>query len=140
MPGKIFIDTNIWVYLFLKSKNPVDRIKRNKIEKLLMENPSIAISTQVLNEFVNVLVKKYGITTELISDFIKQILKIAEINYLTEDNTLKALLLIDKYSLSFYDALIITSALDSECKVLLTEDMQQGFKVDGKIQIVNPFN
>ncbi|OQB67484.1 MAG: hypothetical protein BWX92_04000 [Deltaproteobacteria bacterium ADurb.Bin135] len=59
---------------------------------------------------------------------------------LTEENTLQALTLIEKYSLSFYDALIVSSALDSNCTVLLTEDLQSGLFINDRLRIVNPFD
>ena len=57
MNDKIFIDTNLWVYLF---SDEVD--KRDSVCKLVRENfKLIYISSQVLGELFNILTKK-GIT------------------------------------------------------------------------------
>ncbi len=45
----------------------------------------------------------------------------------------------EKYSLSFWDSVIIASALRTNCSILYTEDMQDGLKVEGRLTIVNPF-
>ena len=42
------------------------------------------------------------------------------------------------HGFSFYDALIVASALAAGCETLLTEDLQAGQRVDG-LTIVNPF-
>jgi predicted nucleic acid-binding protein len=45
----------------------------------------------------------------------------------------------ERYGFSFYDSLIISSALQSGCTVLYSEDMQHGQKIDGQLLISNPF-
>ncbi len=45
----------------------------------------------------------------------------------------------EKYSLSFWDSLIVASALWAECSILYTEDMQHGLKVEEKLTVLNPF-
>lgn len=54
------------------------------------------------------------------------------------DTYLKALELIDRLSLSFYDALIVAAAMEAKCDTLYTEDLQAGQKIEG-LTIVNPF-
>jgi predicted nucleic acid-binding protein len=41
--------------------------------------------------------------------------------------------------LGFYDALIVAAALQAGCSTLLTEDMQHGRVIDGRLTIQNPF-
>ena len=45
----------------------------------------------------------------------------------------------EKYSFSFWDSIIIGSALFSECGMLITEDMQNGLIVNNKLLIKNIF-
>ncbi|MBI5567093.1 MAG: PIN domain-containing protein [Chloroflexi bacterium] len=45
----------------------------------------------------------------------------------------------EKYSFSFWDSIIIASALRAGCTTLYTQDMQNGLKVDGQLTIVDPF-
>ena len=44
----------------------------------------------------------------------------------------------ERYGFSFYDSLIVATALGSGCKRLLTEDLQHGQCVEG-LRIENPF-
>ncbi len=41
--------------------------------------------------------------------------------------------------LSFYDALIVASAMEARCSTLLSEDMQHGRVIEGRLTIRNPF-
>ena len=44
-----------------------------------------------------------------------------------------------KYNLSFWDSLIIASALENDCSILYTEDLQHEQVIEGKLKIINPF-
>jgi predicted nucleic acid-binding protein len=44
-----------------------------------------------------------------------------------------------QYSLSFWDSIIVASALRSGCEVLYTEDMQDGPEIQDRLTVVNPF-
>jgi predicted nucleic acid-binding protein len=50
----------------------------------------------------------------------------------------RALELAARFSLSFYDALIVAAALDSGCERLWSEDLLDGLRIDG-LTIANPF-
>jgi predicted nucleic acid-binding protein len=43
------------------------------------------------------------------------------------------------YGFSYYDCLMLSSALDSNCNVIYTEDMNNGQIIDGILKIINPF-
>ena len=42
------------------------------------------------------------------------------------------------YHFSYWDSLIVVSALRSGCKMLYSEDMQHGLNIYNQLQIVNP--
>ena len=50
-----------------------------------------------------------------------------------------ALRLATRDGFAFYDALIVAAALEAGCGTLLTEDMQDGRTVEGRLTIRNPF-
>ncbi len=134
MKDKILIDTNLWVYLYSDHAN-------NKIvEKIINENfGSIILSSQIIGELYNVLTKKnmktrdgaFQIISEIISSFM-----ISEINSLT---VIKAIEINIKYGYSYWDSLVLSSALTSECLLLYSEDMQHGQIIEGQLKIINPF-
>jgi len=139
MPDKCFIDTNVWVYLYLNSPRLEDNHKQQRAISLLQESGIRQISTQVLNEASAVLYRKYAISPDEISQYINRILQIAELHIVKSEDTLHALELIKSYKLSFYDALIVNAALQNECNRLYTEDMQNGQIIENRLVIINPF-
>jgi predicted nucleic acid-binding protein len=40
---------------------------------------------------------------------------------------------------SFWDSMMIASALDNHCSVIYTEDLQHGQVIENKLKIINPF-
>jgi len=44
----------------------------------------------------------------------------------------------EKYNISYWDSLVVASALESGCTKLYSEDMQEGLVVDGILNIINP--
>ena len=84
---------------------------------------ALVVSVQVLNEFANVLRKKFQFSLAEIRARIEYILDATEAISLTTNHTLAALDLMDKYRLSWFDALILATALDSNCTIIYSEDL-----------------
>jgi len=57
---------------------------------------------------------------------------------ITYDTHASALALARNHNLSFYDALIVASAVEAGCDTLYSEDLQDGRSFAG-LAIVNPF-
>ena len=94
------------------------------------------ISTQVLQEFVNVALRKLRLPPALIRerlDFYRRFELVAA----TPELMTGALDLHVLHKLSFYDALILQAAIVSGCQRLLSEDLQHGATFGG-VRIVNP--
>jgi predicted nucleic acid-binding protein len=51
---------------------------------------------------------------------------------------LEALRIAEKTRLSWYDSLIVAAALEADCEVLYTEDLQHGWELD-RLHVENPF-
>ncbi len=139
MPDKYFYDTNLWVYKFLESNIETDKEKKKIVESFLISHSSIVVSTQVLNELSNVLLKKYKIDEIKVKTFLESLLDISALQTVNEITLFKALELRKGYSLSFYDALIISSALHQGCKILFSEDLHHKLVIEKKLTIINPF-
>jgi predicted nucleic acid-binding protein len=52
---------------------------------------------------------------------------------------LSQLTVMERYRFSFYDSLIIATALEASCTTLYSEDMQHGQLIENKLLIINPF-
>jgi predicted nucleic acid-binding protein len=51
----------------------------------------------------------------------------------------KAIDIKSKYKFSFWDSLIVASALENKCGILYTEDLQHGQVIETNLKVVNPF-
>jgi len=131
---KAFIDTNIFIYI-----QRTDEPDKSKISGKTIEFFNCFISTQVLNEVSNILTKKYPSTKDKIKRVLQSIQDNCTTVTVTNDYPARALDYHFKYSVSYYDALIIVAAIDADCKYLISEDMQDGLIIDKKLQIVNIF-
>jgi predicted nucleic acid-binding protein len=137
MQNKIFIDSNIWLYLFLQDDNK----KYKTTEEYLLKNnlnSTFIITYQVINEVANILLKNNFAEVE-IRENIEYLLKICTLQDFTKEIALTASFVREKYSISFWDSIIIGSALFAKCDTLISEDMQNGLKIDDKLLIKNIF-
>lgn len=130
-----FVDSNIWLYSFVKHQNN----SKHETAKELIDNSEIALSFQVINEVCSNLLKKFSFSEEKIEGLISEFFKQCYLTPFNESIYLKACGLRRQYSFSYYDSMIISAALSSGAKNLYTEDMHHGLKIEGKLQIVNPF-
>ena len=134
MPDRIFIDTNILIY-FVSS----DTEKRKISESIIFSDAIKVLSTQVINEFLNVSYKK-NISAEnelvsLINDFISNF----EVNLIYNHTIYTAVNLKNKYKYSYFDTLMLASGLENGCKILYSEDLQHNQIIEDKLTIINPF-
>jgi predicted nucleic acid-binding protein len=134
MSDKIFFDTNVILYSYSLISD-----HKNAVAKELIRNSNSVISTQVLQEMCNVLIKKFKL--DEISIF-KTLVEL-NINFEIKINNIqtinKALQIHFKYQSSYYDSLIIASALQNECSVLYSEDLHHNQKIENTLTIINPF-
>ena len=97
------------------------------------------ISVQVLNEFAAVLRRKFGFEWEVIAGAVADV-RVALEPVRSIDVTIhtEAVSIARSHGFSFYDSLIVASALEAGCDRLLTEDLQAGQRIGGLV-VVNPF-
>lgn len=136
MPDKTcFIDTNIWLYAFIRSEEPLKTVK----SKQLIEGGRIVVSSQVVNELCVNLLKKANMREEDISEIIASFYDRYEVVEFSRTILLNATALRCGYNFSYWDSLIVASALFAKADHLFTEDMHHGLVVDKSLTIVNPF-
>jgi len=132
MPDKVFIDTNIVVYSLGENS-----LKAHQAAPLFVGLPTI--STQVVSETANVAAKRLGLKAVELRKLITVLESMCKVEIVSLSTIHKALDVHDRYRFSWYDSLIIASALESGCKILYTEDMQHGQIIEGALMIQNPF-
>ena len=135
MHDKAFLDSNILIYLYTED----DDSKRNIAQLKLNENICVT-SIQALNETSNVLGRKFSLNHTEVKALLDNIEAVCDeilpINRKTIDN---ALALKDRYGFSFFDSLMLSSALEGGCNVIFSEDMSDGQVIEKTLKIVNPF-
>jgi len=136
MTNSVFVDSNVWLYFFLR-----DKLDKYKIaEEFIVKNTvkRIFITYQVINEVTNQLVRN-GFSEKIIRECIEYMYRLCTIHNYSKELLILASTLRDKYTFSFWDSIIVASALNSGCTVLATEDMQDGLRI-GDMVIKNIFN
>jgi predicted nucleic acid-binding protein len=100
---------------------------------------SVFISTQVLSELYSAL-KKSKIDDSIAKQALLSYADSTNVVVITIETIRKSLDLRSIYGYSYWDCLIIATALCSNCSILYSEDLQDDQLINGKVQIVNPFN
>jgi predicted nucleic acid-binding protein len=136
MNVKAFLDTNILIYAY-SAKEP----KKRDVACRLLNQYDCITSTQIFNEASNVWLKKFNWNIDRIKEHLDNIELICEEVLAIERSTINmALDLRQDYNFSYYDSLMLASALEGDCVVIFTEDMNDGQYINKSLQIVNSFH
>lgn len=134
MSGKAFLDTNLFVYMQSGSD-----IEKKEISYMALESFDCIVSTQVLSEFCNVALKKLMMNSGQIQQVLHAINSTCDVSVITLTTIKMALQLKKRHGFSYYDSLIVASALENDCVYLFSEDMSDGDIIENKLEIVNIF-
>ncbi len=132
-----FVDTNILLYAV--STAPNER-RKNKFALAILDDDDIALSVQVLQEFYVQATrseKSHHLTHDhavaLIESWLR--FRIQETSVALVQNALSARV---RWNISFWDAAIVEAARMAGCKILLSEDLQDGMDFAG-VRVQDPF-
>ena len=131
MPGS-FLDSNIVLYLASE-----DLAKADRAQELVAEGGTISV--QVLHEIANVSRRKMGLSWAETRNFLLMIRRLLEVKPITIEIHDVGISLAGRYQLSVYDSMIVSAALSAECDMLLSEDLQDGLLINGRLRVLNPF-
>jgi predicted nucleic acid-binding protein len=134
MRDRVFIDTNILIY-FISD----DLKKKIKAKEILFSECEPVLSSQVINEFVNACLIKNLLKLDRVISLSAKFMDALEFALIKEATIKKALQIQKAHNYSYWDCLIIASALENNCSTLYTEDMQDGHVIENRLKIVNPF-
>lgn len=128
-----FVDTNIVIYSLSR-----DETKRNIALSILADRP--VMSVQVLSEAANIMRRKLGFDVNAIEAITERFSQsCSQLQPLTLQTLKDGLGIAKRYGFSHYDSLIVAAALQADCTVLYSEDMQHGQIIDDRLTITNPF-
>ena len=132
MRAEVFFDSSVLLYI-LSRGHPKSVITAGLLEE------GGTISVQVLNEFANVASRKLGLEWERIEAVLTEIRSLVEPPLaLTVSTHELGVEIARRYKYQIYDSLIIASAVESGCKTLYSEDVQDSQQI-GSLTIRNPF-
>ena len=134
-----FVDTNIPLYAV--SPHAEDVSKRRVSRELLAQNKGqLALSVQVLGEFYFQVTRptRSGALTHSEAVTVIRDLKRHHVHALTLETFDTALQYQERFSLSYWDCLILAAAKQSGCDAVYSEDMSDTQDYDG-LRVINPF-
>jgi predicted nucleic acid-binding protein len=130
-----FLDTNILVYLF----DGDEPTKQAIAERILRDDSGIRLSSQVLAEFYIAVTRKLGRPMSPEQGLAAvQHFKTYPVAPITQDLVTRGISRSIDSRISFWDGLIVETALAEKARLLITEDLQDGWTI-GSMRIWNPF-
>ncbi|HTA44710.1 MAG TPA: PIN domain-containing protein [Bryobacteraceae bacterium] len=137
MPGdSVFVDTNVLLYSF-DSRHPSKNKQATHWLDYLWGTSNGRMSWQVLNEFYENAVRKFGVLPS-------EARKAVSVFSMWQPSGIDFVLVqrawhwMDHAHLSYWDSLILASAERLGCSLLLSEDFQDGREY-GAVRVVSPF-
>lgn len=137
MKDRCFLDTNILIYPWDESDPYKKQVSSNFLTHINKRNEPI-ISTQTLGEFFNVAYRKLGFSKDDAIIEVQRIASIYPVYEITKENVFHAMQISKTTQFSYWDSLIIAMAIDTDCSVLYSEDLNPCQQIEG-VRIINPF-
>jgi predicted nucleic acid-binding protein len=136
---RIFFDTNLFVYSITDDDPIKSQIATALIRRAVNAHKG-CVSYQVIQEFCNTALRRfeYSMSTAECGEYIENVLRPMLRVHSSMELFQETLAFKKRYQLSWYDSLIVCAALQAECGILYSEDMQHGQRF-GNLQIQNPF-
>lgn len=132
-------DTNFLIYAEQAGSSDTDRRKADiSLSILTLRQADIKLPLQALGEFYTVLLRKYGLTRAQASARVDMWQSRFAVLPTTARSFDTARDLAVAHKLSLWDAIILAVAAEAGCRLLLSEDLQDGFCWRG-ITVVNPY-
>jgi predicted nucleic acid-binding protein len=131
-----FIDSNCWLYLYLPDQDPP---KREQFLRELDGCKRPTVSTQVLAEIGANLYKKAKVPEEKLRGIFDEMVSQTTVISVTAATMYRASHLRAEGTWSYWDSIIVSSALEANCDELWSEDFQNDYLVEGRLRILNPF-
>jgi len=136
MSARSFLDSNVLIYTDDAGAKAKQAVALTLVEQCQARRTGV-LSTQVLQEYFVITTRKLGVDVLLARQKVELFSRLTLVATGVDD-VLAAIDLHRLHGISFWDALIVRSALTAGCTRLYSEDLQNGRRIDG-LEIVNPF-
>jgi predicted nucleic acid-binding protein len=139
MNGRFFLDTNVFVYAF-DANAPAKAKRASQLIRQAADTGRGIVSYQVVQEFFNVAFRRFpqpmnpAEAEQYLITVFRPLLAIQSSSALY----VEGLRIAREYRMSWYDCLVVAAALQGDCGILYSEDLQHGQNI-GDLRIENPF-
>jgi predicted nucleic acid-binding protein len=131
--SRIALDSNILIYNHSLTCENKMLIAMN----FFNENP--IVSSQVISEYLNVMRKKFKMEKNELIQLCSLWLEKCIVQPVILSTINLAQNLIVKYDFQLFDGIVVAAALEANCDILYSEDMQHGQVIENTLKIINPF-
>ena len=139
MSDRFFLDTNIFVYSLGANPTKKKELAAALVDRAIGSGKGV-VSYQVIQEFLSVAFRRFTpkMTFAEAEQYLAATFQPLLVVHSSYSLYMDALTLSRRYSLSWYDSLIVASASESQCRLLYSEDLQDGQSFAG-LKVQNPF-
>jgi len=135
---RVFVDTNVLVYLF-DAQEPTKQARAREIVSELARNSSLVVSSQVLSELYVTVTRKLAYPLEA-SAALRALADLAVYPVVAVDAALvlRAAARAVAEQVAYWDALILEAAVEAGAGTVYSEDLQHGRTYQG-VTVRDPF-
>jgi predicted nucleic acid-binding protein len=139
MSARFFLDTNIFAYTF-DAKAPAKARRAVQLIRQAADTGNGVVSYQVVQEFFNLAFRRFQhpMNVAEAEQYLITVFRPLLAIHSSPALYVEAMRIAGRYRLLWYDCIIVAAALQSECSVLYSEDLQHGQEIESLL-IENPF-
>ena len=131
--NRIALDSNILIY-----NHDLDNENKRLIARGLFKETPV-VSSQVISEYLNVMKRDFKMQKQELMYLCTLWLEKCSVQPVVLSTMKLAQSLITRYDFQMFDGIIIAAALEANCNIIYSEDMQHGQVIEKTLKIVNPF-
>ena len=139
MSGRFFLDTNVFAYTF-DAQAPAKAKRASQLIRQAVDTGNGIVSYQVVQEFFNLAFRRFQhpMSVAEAEQYLITVFRPLLAVHSSPALYVEAMRIAGRYRLSWYDSIVVAAALQSECDLLYSEDLQHGQMIEGLL-IKNPF-
>jgi len=139
LSGRFFLDTNIFAYTF-DAKSPAKARRAAQLIRQAADTGNGVVSYQIVQEFFNLAFRRFQhpMNVAEAEQYLITVFRPLLAVHSSPALYVEAMRIAARYHLSWYDCIIVAAALQSQCSVLYSEDLQHGQEIESLL-IENPF-
>jgi predicted nucleic acid-binding protein len=140
MSVRFFLDTNIFVYTF-DAKSSAKAKRSALLIREAVDTGNGVISYQVVQEFFNIAFRRF-LTPMSVAEAEQYLITVFRPLLAVHSSPalyVEAMRISGKYPFSWYDSIIVAAALQSQCQILYSEDLQHKQEIES-VLVENPFS